>query len=355
MRASHIKISRKSKNSLTNTVKFNVGWQTIWFQSDDVKLAPKALALACPFVLPALETKKTIIVANNFARTEHTNLQKIARQTNAWWGYNDQLTIKKPIFQKAKDFPTQRRTGLCFSCGADSFDVLLRNLDQIDDLILVHGFDVSLDDELRFNTLKSHAEAVAVATGKRLICIKTNLRRSKVFCSISWEISHGAALAAIGHLLNSEIDRLIISASYPQTNLQPWGSSPLLDPFWSDDKLKIDHLGADLRRSTKLRQHGSHPLIQEHLAICWSGRGEQMNCGHCEKCVRSQLALLSGGITKIPVTFPQNPDFADQIYQMKPLRKFFIEIYEDFLQDLLPTELVAPLKDLIKRSKDACA
>ena len=63
--------------------------------------------------------------------------------------------------------------------------------------------------------------------------VRSDLRSHPGFASVSWEDTHGAALAAVGHALHRTIGTLVIPPSYAASRLVPWGSRPDLDPRWS--------------------------------------------------------------------------------------------------------------------------
>jgi len=136
---------------------------------------------------------------------------------------------------------------------------------------------------------------VAVAVSARPIVIRTNLREHPAFALVSWEQTHGGALAAIGHLLSDTIGQLLISASQTYSDTGPWGSHWRTDRFWSSEKLQVINAGGELHRYEKVGEIAHEPLAWAHLRVCWENRAPSGNCSRCEKCVRTRLLLAECG------------------------------------------------------------
>lgn len=202
-------------------------------------------------------------------------------------------------------------TAAFFSGGADSFFTLLRNAgptksDQsiaIDDLLLVWGFDVSLDNEPAFQRMRATLRNAAAEFDKELTDVATNLRQTR-FQQASWgQIAHGAALASVGLHLENRYRRLLIPSSGGYKELLPWGSHVLTDPLFSTRKMRIMQDGAAFSRGQKLEYIAGSPVVQRHLHVCWRS-GSERNCGRCGKCLRAMIALEVLGFRKDCSTFP---------------------------------------------------
>ena len=64
---------------------------------------------------------------------------------------------------------------LFFSGGVDSFHSLIKHRDEVENLVLVHGFDVPLADTKTFELAETQSREAARLFGKRLIVVRTNL------------------------------------------------------------------------------------------------------------------------------------------------------------------------------------
>jgi len=201
------------------------------------------------------------------------------------------LPDARRIRVESDGFHSDRGSGgrsLFFSAGVDSSYSLLKHRHEIDRLILVHGFDIPLEDQAFFDQVRAVAEEVAAAFGKRLIVARTNLRKQPECCN--WELRHGAALASVAHALAPNHSAVYVASSHPYRDIGIWGSSPILDPLWSSESVEIVHDGADLGRVEKLRSLSEHPELIRRLRVCWQNSG-RYNCGRCQKCLRTMIVL----------------------------------------------------------------
>jgi hypothetical protein len=190
----------------------------------------------------------------------------------------------------------ERGTACFFTGGVDSFASAINHRDDLDALIFVHGFDVSLDDGPLRAEVGARLRAAAEALGLPLIELETNLQHFGEHYRVPWIDYHGAALASIALLLAPRFDRVLIPATHTYSHLEGLGSHPLIDPLWSTDDVAIVHDGADATRVDKLRRIASEPAALSHLRVCWENRGGTYNCGRCEKCVRTGAAIRVAGL-----------------------------------------------------------
>lgn len=108
--------------------------------------------------------------------------------------------------------------------------------------------------------------------------------------------SHGARLAAIGHLFRS-LSTASIAASFFAADLFPWGSHPILDPLFGSSSLEVRHEGVWNRRIESVRAILDWPEILPFLMVCGEAPVDKslLNCGRCEKCVRTLLEFEAVG------------------------------------------------------------
>jgi hypothetical protein len=199
------------------------------------------------------------------------------------------------------DTPAASGVSLFYSGGVDSTYSLIKHCDEIDNLILVHGFDVPLADAASFALAEAQARDVAGLFGKRLIVVRTNVHFEQPRIPCKWWLYIGAALAAVAHALAPNHGKVYIASSYSFTWLHGSGSHPLLDPLWSTRAVQIVHDGM-VARMDKLRVLAQHPDVFARLRVCWQNLGG-LNCCQCEKCVRTMLGLRAIGIDRCPA-FP---------------------------------------------------
>jgi hypothetical protein len=110
-----------------------------------------------------------------------------------------------------------------------------------------------------------------------------------------WERSHGGALAAIGHVLGPNISRLCISSTYSINPNKHWGSSVHTDHLFSSSVVEIVHFGT-VPREEKIHAILTHPMVRDHLRVCWENRKPEGNCSRCPKCLLVMLHLAEYGV-----------------------------------------------------------
>ncbi len=130
---------------------------------------------------------------------------------------------------------------------------------------------------------------------------------------------HGARLAAAAHLFHS-LSRVSIASSYFAGDLFPWGSHPLIDPFFGSSSLDVRHDGLHRRRRETVRDLLGWPEILPFVMVCGEAPidSRQPNCGRCEKCARTLLELdLAGGL-EAAVSFPRRDFTAEDLDAISP-------------------------------------
>ncbi len=192
-----------------------------------------------------------------------------------------------------------RGVGAFFSCGVDSFFTALKHQDEISHLIFVRGFDVFDIESGRGVAARDSARRAAAGMGKELIEIDSNFRDlTQRF--VSWNLAHGPVLGAIALLLQSNLRRVYVPASDHYRDLYDRGSHPLLDPLWGTESLEIVHDGCEATRPQKVGRIAGSDVALPNLRVC-NRQQAVYNCGRCEKCLRTMIALrLIGALERCP-------------------------------------------------------
>ena len=337
---------RSSNENGVQRVCAEVNGKTVWFESEDSILRISPEAFACAFLIPAMKLGGALCVEGDVSNVWKKNTDALQQLFSEWWGFPT-IGIEAGRCEQAA---VSGRTALFFSGGVDSFYSLLRSEMAIDELILVHGFDLALDETERFQDIRQHLAAVAEACGKPLRIIKTNLREHPLIEQAGWGKTHGGALAAVAHSLDG-VSSVVVSSSYSRKISTPWGSHWQSDRFWSSEQMQLIHFGELVLRSDKMRSIADEPLVQQHLRVCWKNRNEHLNCCSCEKCVRTMILLESVGKLRNFRSFPLKDDLPEMIRTVRYAQVGLLPVYEDFLKRDLPEVTRKEIRALLRRSR----
>ncbi len=332
-------------------ITFEIADEPVWFSSDDVSLTatPEAMAVLCT-AASSLTGKPFAVTAPVCPRLIE-NLRQLERIWAGWWGTHPGRCTLKPAAAPRREQDNPRALGAFFTCGADSFHTLLQRPD-VDTLIYLWGYDVRLSETDRFRNIELALRNVGMACKKKIVIIRTNLRDHAILGSISWDRFHGAALAVTGHILSEHLHTVLISASYPVTDFHPWGSSWETDPLWSSSAIQIDHVGHHLTRPEKLAAISSFPLVKRYLRVCWEHRNDRLNCGQCEKCIRTMLGLLSVGKLASFEAFRGGAELTVALRNLPLVPEHTFGLYQNILRHGLPDGMATEVEDLLRRSRD---
>jgi len=274
----------------------------VYYESGDIRLAPTAEALLAGALQLGMLWGRDLVLHGHVSRRFLESLQVIQDIYHCWHPPLQKIGIKgvTPVNRG----PRGARVGLFFSGGVDSFYSLLKHADEITDLILIRGFEFSLDDHAMLERASQLVRGVGARCGLRVIEVETNLRPVLVRNGLRWgPLAGGPVTASTGLLLQEEFKRLYIASSDPYAELTPWASHPILDPLWSTDGLEFIHDGAEATRLDKLKVLAQHDWVLQRLHVCNESPPSALNCGRCEKCIRTMLELTVVGALERGPTF----------------------------------------------------
>lgn len=232
-------------------------------------------------------------------------------------------------------------TASFFSGGVDSWYTLQKHNGTIRQLLTVKGFDLPFNDREVWPEIVRANREIAADLGKELVCVETNIRDRldpsygcfhRPFFEDFWgQCMHGACMAAVGLMLESRIARAIIPASMEYSFLPPWGSHPLLDPLWSNGRVRFVHDGCEELRLEKVRAIAELDPVLRWLRVCPACRPGRYNCGVCEKCQRTMITLRLFGVLDRATCFDRRIDFDGM--ELYPLTPIYFPTYREILRE----------------------
>ncbi len=202
----------------------------------------------------------------------------------------------------------------CFTAYRHRMDICGRQQRNIHAGVMVHGFDIPLDDKGTFDIAAEKSKNILQSLGIELIPVATNFRD----LGDNWDDAHAAGIAACLMLFQNGYKCGLISGSFSYNSFGlniGWGSNPLTDRFLSSGSFEIINDGSRFDRVDKLEYIASWPHALENMRVCWEGKHLDRNCCECEKCIRNILSFYALGL-KLPKSFEK--DITEQ--QIKNVR-----------------------------------
>ncbi len=310
-------------------------------------LVPDPDAFVVGAIMPALHFgEKRILVDGRLCPRLKQNLETVMGMMHHWTGGQMRpLRIEAEPKSDSLYKSRKRRAGMFLSGGIDSLASLRLNRlqfpachqDYIRDCLLLHGFDIGGVIERGakyhvFERARQHMQTVARDADVSLLPVYTNIRHLCDDRDLWLNRFFGAVLAAVALALAARLHLVNIAASYDVYNLVPCGSHPMLDPYFSSSDLDIRHCDVHLRRIDKLRVVAQWPVALNNLRVCLANVADRLNCGRCEKCVRTMCGLAAVGALEKCQAFEEDrvdPDLFDAFdITIRHRQPFYEELIE---------------------------
>src|SRR6185369_8076859 len=121
------------------------------------------------------------------------------------------------------------------------------------------------------------------------------------------EESLSSALISAAHLFSSRWSDVSLASGRDASILSPLATHPLLDPRFSSAALEVRHSGIEWNRRERLAQLCAVEGGVSRLVVCMAGPPPPLlNCGKCEKCLRTMTALAGLGKLAEAREFPRD-------------------------------------------------
>jgi hypothetical protein len=338
---------------------------------------PAAFLVAC--VLPAMHHgEERVFIDAEICPLLQNGLTVAMNWFNCWFERHRKIV---PIEAKRRantdTSKKQRNAAIFFSGGIDSLSALRYNHLTfpkshpwyIRDGIIIYGQNIESDNRPEtFDKALSALREVSNDAGIALVPIMTNVRELEPDTNFFMKEFHGAIMAAAAHALIGRISIAYIAASesiqstlklHNVLHFQPYGSHPLIDPNYGSSDLRIHHYGVELSRLDKTRMVADWPIGLQNIKVCqenWPGE----NCGRCEKCIRTMLALIALDRLDQTRAFKENDLSESSVQNVYIQRQTSANSYtvEDYYLELIPAlsekkryDLVRGIKRIINESR----
>ena len=333
----------------------------------DLSLNPHAFLVGC--IIPALHFgERRIFLDAEICPTLREGLETVMALMKEWTkGEYRPLNIEAKTRSVVGNLNNNRRAGLFLSGGMDSLAALRVNQKtypeqhpgSIKDCLLVHGFDIGgvIERGMKyhvFDRAKVALSKIAKDAKVTLIPVYTNIRHLCDERELWLDRFFGAVLAAVSHAFSSRLNLVYIASSYDIPNLTPCGSHPLLDPSYSSYDLRIIHRDLALSRLEKLRIVADWDVAFQNFRVCLANVPDRLNCGKCEKCIRTMTELLAIGALDKTNAFVENDVTPEQLAQFDITIRHRYSFYKEMMSPLKKQgrdDLVNTIKKMLGNGK----
>jgi hypothetical protein len=271
-----------------------------------------------------------------------------------WFGPDRKLTeIESRAWTPSGPPRAHERSGFFLSGGVDSLAALrvnrlnypLEHPGSYKDGLCIHGIEKGKEQQHFERALCALSEITREDGEINLIPVYTNMRQlddDTFFWTAKFQ---AAALSAVAHAFARRLSSVTIPATYDLTHLDAYGSHPVLDPNYGSSDLRIRHDGILFSRLEKTRLIADWEIALRNVRVCNHPKQikpEALNCGRCEKCLRTRLALRVLGKGHAAPAFPQT-EFSEEDL----LERLYIK------EDANTSYVISCYQDLITASREA--
>jgi len=315
--------------------------------SGDISCNPDAFLVGC--IVPAIHLgEKRIFLDAEIDPMLQEGLYAVMALLKEWSGGKyTPLKIEVKTDSIPKYAGKQRVAGMFLSGGIDSLAALRTNRlnypedhpGSIKDCLIIHGFDIGgvVERGMKyhvFDRARAAMSVVAKDANVRLIPVYTNIRHLCDERDLWLDKFFGAVLASVGHAFASRFDLLYIASSYDIPHLVPCGSHPLLDPEYSSYELTFKLRDLELSRLDKLRLIADWDAAFQNFRVCLANVEDRLNCGKCEKCVRTMTELVAIGALDKTRAFIEDDVTPELLSRFNILIRHRASFYQEMLAPL---------------------
>jgi hypothetical protein len=278
----------------------------IYFQTQDAQLEPNIEVFLALALLPAMKRRIENIEAEGVVSQRFLEGTERFQQVFKSWKPNYGHVEFRNLQMQPRSRGQIGKKGVFFSGGLDSYYSFLAHFKEIAAFIHLDGFDIPLREQSMRKRMVENCRSIGDQFGKQAIILETNARHF-IERYVTWSYSHGSVIGSAGLLLMPEFEKLYISGAGLPLDRDPFGSHPDLDPNWSTEILEFVH-EAEVDKIDKCRLIGQFEVAIKTLHVCLRFPEKGLNCGECEKCLRSQVYLQVAGVAEDCTAFPKPLD-----------------------------------------------
>ena len=220
--------------------------------------------------------------------------------------------------------------------------------------VLVVGWDLKHGDHEGLARARASAQRALDAYGVRLAVVSTNWQQE--FCN-AWFMSFNSGLMSILHTFSAGCSAAIHATDHNyrlELKMPPYGSNMAINHLLGNPWFPVVSTGGTHRRIERVEFLRDHPVLLEELRVCYQPHASGSNCGHCEKCVRTQLELRAVGLGEAAGRAFPSPMTVQDVLGATINNPTVLMHFEDILERLSPDdELRRPVQRWVKEQRSA--
>jgi hypothetical protein len=311
--------------------------------SEDMQAAPEAFVTAC--ILPAMrDGERRLEIEGPLCPRLVDGAASAIAMLAGWWGPPRRaVVIEARAGLKSLRPRRPERAAVFLTGGVDSRHLLRTNRRHFDEghpARIVEGLSVfghlCPSNEV---TVKWNDRLLAALSGAAkdlrlpLVRVRTNIWELAPDVEFLASESLSSAIASATHLFRSRWSSVMFASSRELTRQPTRGTHALLDPLWSSSALEVRYLETPLTRLERLHAIADEPPGVRDLLVCLAfPAAPHLNCGECEKCVRTMLELVTVGRLAEARHFPR------RVVEPQMVAAIAMNAYqaEDYWKELVP-------------------
>jgi hypothetical protein len=330
--------------------------ETLYFEVEDevaemVTARPESFAIAC-LPLASWFNEKRLLVEGTLCTRLGKGLTVVNEIFHGWYRQCGLLEISASEgFIPTR--PTIRRTVSLLSGGVDGLTTLCQNRldypldhpDSIQACIILFGINnFDLDENgpvaarlTAFFGLVSRLRELAVTEHFQLIPVYTNVRSLAPHYRYWIKVGFGAGHSAVAQLFQKQFDQVLFASDGDGANPFPGAEHPLFNRHYSTSALRLLDDGLELLRKEKvtlLSQWGTGRRLMQPCHYVQIPEAGKINCGRCEKCVRTMLVLLGIGVLDKVDAFAENDVHPMALFRMPVNNRRKAQLLRQSIPDL---------------------
>lgn len=223
-----------------------------------------------------------------------------------------------------------------FALAAHNTRALGRFSRPVETGVLVVGWDLKHGDDLALERARTSARRSLDEYGVRLAVVGTNWQQD--FCN-AWFMTFNAAVVGLLHTFSATHSAAVFGTdrSYrEELKIPPYGSHLMINHLLGNPLFPVVSTGGTHTRAERIAFLKDHPVLVEELRVCWQLGSRGGNCGHCEKCVRTQLEMRAAGVPT-EAAFPE-PFTAHDVRSIELHHRHVVMHFQNVLERLDPSD-----------------